>query len=200
MSTHRVLPTWDLSKHSVLDVGCYDGRHLAILNALERYGVDVDAEAIDRGKREYPGVRLDVAPAESLPFPSASMDTVLSKVAIPYTDIPKALKEIHRVLKPGGQVLLSLHDWKLQRGWLIDAFKRLALKRIVDHVYIFAASAAFNLFGFVPTRPWNGTRETFQTQRAMRREIKKAGLELVKLERTKFDFVIHARKADPAKP
>jgi ubiquinone/menaquinone biosynthesis C-methylase UbiE len=199
MSTHRVLPRWDLANHSVLDVGCHDGRHLAALDALERFGVDVDAQAIDRGKREYPGISLDVAPAESLPFPSASMDTVFSKVALPYTDIPRALREMHRVLKPGGQVLLSLHDWQLQRGWLVDAFKHLAIKRIVDHAYIFTASAMFNLFGFVPARPWNGTRETFQTQRAMVREIKKAGLELVKLERTPHDFVIHARKAGPAK-
>jgi ubiquinone/menaquinone biosynthesis C-methylase UbiE len=50
------------------------------------------------------------APAEQLPFPDASFDTVaLTYVLCTVRDVPAALREIDRVLKPGGRLLFLEH-------------------------------------------------------------------------------------------
>ena len=54
--------------------------------------------------------RLVDAPAERLPFPDGSVDTVVSTLVLCTVDAPDlALQEIVRVLKPGGQLLLIEH-------------------------------------------------------------------------------------------
>ena len=54
--------------------------------------------------------RLEDAPAERLPFPDGSVDTVVSTFVLCTVDAPDlALREIARVLKPDGQLLLIEH-------------------------------------------------------------------------------------------
>jgi SAM-dependent methyltransferase len=56
------------------------------------------------------GTRLVDAPAERLPFPSGSFDTVVSTLVLCTVDAPDvALREIARVLRPGGQLLFLEH-------------------------------------------------------------------------------------------
>jgi ubiquinone/menaquinone biosynthesis C-methylase UbiE len=103
---------------SVLDVGCGTGT-LAI--AAKRSvgptgqvcGIDASPEMIARaGKKTMkPRVQVDfkIAMAESLPFPDAHFDAVLSTVM--FHHLPGKLRrkcagEIRRVLKPGGRVLV----------------------------------------------------------------------------------------------
>jgi SAM-dependent methyltransferase len=54
--------------------------------------------------------RLVDAPAERLPFPDGSIDTVVSTLVLCTVDAPDAaLREIARVLRPGGQLLFLEH-------------------------------------------------------------------------------------------
>jgi SAM-dependent methyltransferase len=54
--------------------------------------------------------RLVDAPAERLPFPDGSVDTVVSTLVLCTVDAPDvALREIARVLRPGGQLLFLEH-------------------------------------------------------------------------------------------
>ena len=54
--------------------------------------------------------RVVRAPAEQLPFEEASFDSVVSTLVLcTVPDQARALAEIHRVLKPGGQLLLIEH-------------------------------------------------------------------------------------------
>jgi SAM-dependent methyltransferase len=54
--------------------------------------------------------RLIDAPAERLPFPDSSVDTVVSTLVLCTVDAPDlALREIARVLRPGGQLLFLEH-------------------------------------------------------------------------------------------
>jgi SAM-dependent methyltransferase len=56
------------------------------------------------------GARLVDAPAEQLPFPDGSIDTVVSTFVLCTVDAPDlALQEIARVLKPDGQLLFLEH-------------------------------------------------------------------------------------------
>jgi ubiquinone/menaquinone biosynthesis C-methylase UbiE len=64
--------------------------------------------------------RVVRAPAEALPFEDGSFDVVVSTLVLcTVTDQPRALAEIHRVLKPGGRLLFVEHvrsdDAKLAR-------------------------------------------------------------------------------------
>ena len=62
---------------------------------------------LSRSKRR---ARLIDAPAERLPFPDRSVDTVVSTLVLCTVDAPDfALQEIARVLRPGGQLLFLEH-------------------------------------------------------------------------------------------
>lgn len=67
-----------------------------------------------------PGTTLVRAPAEDLPFEDASFDTVVSTLVLcTVDDQPRSLREIRRVLRPGGRLLFVEHvrsdDPKLAR-------------------------------------------------------------------------------------
>ena len=60
--------------------------------------------------RTSPAAEIVVAPAESLPFPDNSFDTVaLTLVLCTVRDLPAALREVDRVLRPGGRLLFLEH-------------------------------------------------------------------------------------------
>jgi hypothetical protein len=87
-----------------------------------------------------------------------------------------------------------MQDWRHQAEFLRGAIKFRAGKRVLDHVYIAAASAVFFATGKVQTRPGRGTRETFQTEGSMRRELARAGFSDMAFRRTVRHWRITARK------
>jgi ubiquinone/menaquinone biosynthesis C-methylase UbiE len=101
---------------SVLDIGCGTGT-LAII-AKRRVGdsavvgIDASPEMVARARRKAArakaDVTFDVALAQSLPFPDARFDVVLSTVMLhhlPQAARQEAVREARRVLKPGGRLL-----------------------------------------------------------------------------------------------
>lgn len=63
-----------------------------------------------RLSRDHRKTRLVDAPAERLPCPDGSVDTVVSTLVLCTVDAPDAaLREIARVLRPGGQLLFLEH-------------------------------------------------------------------------------------------
>ena len=103
--------------HRVLDLGCGTGG-LALLIArlhpgVEVVGVDPDAHALARARRkaERAGVaiRLDEAFGDTLPYEAAAFDRVLSAFVLhhlPAEEKVKTLREVRRVLAPGGALHL----------------------------------------------------------------------------------------------
>jgi ubiquinone/menaquinone biosynthesis C-methylase UbiE len=102
---------------AVLDVGCGTGT-LALV-AKRRVGptgtvrgVDASPEMLARARRKTAKAGVDVgfnvARAESLPFPDASLDVVLATLMLhhlPAATRERFASEVHRVLRPGGRVL-----------------------------------------------------------------------------------------------
>ena len=94
----------------VLDVGCGSGwasRLLAGFAINGRVtGIDISDEMIRLARessRSFPQCDFEIASAEQLPFKDNEFTHAFSMESLYYyRDIPKALKEIHRVLKPGG--------------------------------------------------------------------------------------------------
>lgn len=170
------IPDVSVDGRAVLDVGCGTGyalRYSHYSRASRLVGIDVDRDAIAEGRAKFPELLLLYGSAEAIPFDACTFDVVVSRVALPYTDIRLSLSEIHRVLKPGGDLFLTMHDWYHQWEFLRGALKEGAPKRVLDHAYILPASLVFITTGKLISRP-NGTRETFQTERSMRRELKRA--------------------------
>jgi ubiquinone/menaquinone biosynthesis C-methylase UbiE len=147
------LPPFDLRGKKVLEVDCSTGvdlTHSAYAEAAELCGIDIDTKAIETGRALYPALDLRVARGEAIPFRDGYFDTVLSRIALPYMDIPTALSEFNRVMRPGGYLFASWHDCKGRHEWFLDA---LTWKRAVDLAYIVAASLTFRLSGRIPPRP-----------------------------------------------
>jgi ubiquinone/menaquinone biosynthesis C-methylase UbiE len=97
----------------VVDVGCGTGRLLSLLRsafpAATLIGIDAAAGMIEvaSGKPELAGVRLSVAKADALPLEDASCDVVVSTISFHHWDDQAAgLREVARVLRPGGRVLV----------------------------------------------------------------------------------------------
>ncbi len=95
---------------TVVDLGAgYDCRLLLALLAAnsELLGIAVDSEFDAR----VPADRLQLVNADLnqiLPFPPQSVDTVLTLAVLEHLSEPATfLSEIHRILRPGGMVLLT---------------------------------------------------------------------------------------------
>jgi len=192
---HETIP-FDMGGRSVLDVGCGNGKDLmqpAFAVAAERWGLDPDPRAVELGRRMFPALSLVQGTAEKLPFKAARFDVVMSRVALPYTNIPIALAEIARVMKPQGYLCLLLHDWKMQAEFAGKAWQERAWKRLIDLGYVTAASVCYAFLNCIPAKPWDGSRETFQFQWVMRRRLARLGFEAICYERTSRHFFITAR-------
>jgi len=63
-----------------------------------------------RAEEERPGTTVVGAPAERLPFEAGSFDTAVATLVLcTVDDQPRALSELHRVLRPGGRLLFMEH-------------------------------------------------------------------------------------------
>lgn len=96
--------------------------------------VDINEEMLDAGRRRgADGLDWQVGDAEALPFPAACADGFIISFGIRnVTDIPQALREAHRVLKPGGR-FVCLEFSRLAVGGvgpLYDAWTFGAIPRI----------------------------------------------------------------------
>ena len=105
---------------SVIDVGCGPGFYVAELRDVvgprgRIVGVDTSAAMLAAAARRCEGrghAEFHEAPATALPVASASFDRALSVQVMEYVaDVPAALAEIHRVLRPGGRAVVWDVDW-----------------------------------------------------------------------------------------
>jgi ubiquinone/menaquinone biosynthesis C-methylase UbiE len=108
---------WVCSQASgdVLEVAIGTGRNLHLYPGDVRLtGIDFSpgmlAIARQRAAEQGRAVELREADAQALPFPDASFDTVVCTLALcGIPDDRAAIAEMHRVLKPGGTLLLLDH-------------------------------------------------------------------------------------------
>jgi SAM-dependent methyltransferase len=126
---------------ALLDCGCGEGSITLGLAELvapgQVVGVDLAPGAIERARqraadRGVMNVRFEAGSVYALPFPDASFAAVFSHALFEHlTDRPQALREIWRVLKPGGMVgvrcpdlaamIIEPYDPQLAHFWALIA-------------------------------------------------------------------------------
>jgi ubiquinone/menaquinone biosynthesis C-methylase UbiE len=198
--SHPAVPDYSLKGLRVLDVGCGTGYAFgeACFAGAELYGIDVNPKYITRAELGFPEARFRLAPAEAIPYERASFDCVVSRVSLPYTNIPDALREIHRVLKPGGRVFFTVHDFQHHFEFAWIGVKEFAGRRLIDLTFVTFASVVFSLFGKCIKKPWNGKIETVQTEGRMRKEMEAAGFRGFTFKRQGRHRVVEGIKPDLA--
>ena len=132
--------TFNFKKHELnqkgimLDVGCGEGRH--IFGIMQDYplmkciGLDMDKESLEKAEEGYEyfksiseaGAQFLKGSAYSLPFPDESIDLIVcSEVLEHLHEYNDAVKEIHRVLKPGGKFYASVPaSWPEKICWKLS--------------------------------------------------------------------------------
>jgi SAM-dependent methyltransferase len=123
---YEILDRYDWRGVETLEVGCGQGtlvNHLAPKGAVIT-GVDMSEGSLARalaGARELghaDRVRLLRADAERLPFADASFDAAISSGVLHHTpDTRRGIAEIHRVLRPGGRVVVMLYRRGNPKWW-----------------------------------------------------------------------------------
>jgi ubiquinone/menaquinone biosynthesis C-methylase UbiE len=100
----------------VLDVGCGNGYVLNkyALEGAEVFGIDITQIAVDICKKRFDiyGLKgnFQIGSAEDLPFEDETFDCVCSMGVLHHTpNTEKAVKEIYRVLKKGGRLILMFY-------------------------------------------------------------------------------------------
>lgn len=127
-----------LPRGAILDLACGTGE-LALAIA-EKEGVQVTGLDLSEGMLEVArrrtdghGITLIHGDAQQLPLPEASFDATTIAFGIRNVpDVPAALAEMHRVLRPGGQALIL--EFSLPTNRLVRALHCFYLRHILPRV------------------------------------------------------------------
>jgi ubiquinone/menaquinone biosynthesis C-methylase UbiE len=126
------------ARGATLEVGVGTGRNLGVYPPdLDVTGIDTSAQMLARARRRADqlgvAVRLELADVHQLPYADATFDTVVATcVFCSVADPVAGLREVARVVRPGGQILMIEHVRPRTSvlGWLFDRINPM-VRRIV---------------------------------------------------------------------
>ncbi len=116
------------------------------------------------------------ADAAQLPIESGTVDLVISRVAFPYTNLPRAIAEARRVLRDGGRIWITLHSREMVLAWLRQSLCSRNPRASAQRAYTLLNGYAFKHFGLLLPY-FNGKYESWQDVPAILRLLAKHGFE-----------------------
>jgi SAM-dependent methyltransferase len=112
---------------NALDVGCGEGRFCRMLKAagVQATGIDPTRQLIELARERDPSGDYRLGRAEKLEFADATFDLAVSYITlIDIPDFRAAIREMARVLRPGGSLLVAnltgFTSACAERGWVKD--------------------------------------------------------------------------------
>jgi SAM-dependent methyltransferase len=95
-----------------LELGCGTGVFLekTARSGATIHGLDLSEDLLVKARARLKGlanVTLDEGNAEKMPYPAGDFDTVYGSSVLHHLDLDAALRETHRVLKPGGRLVFA---------------------------------------------------------------------------------------------
>jgi SAM-dependent methyltransferase len=110
----------------VLVIGFGPGVGLRLLSGLAGIGrvagIDPSQAMLDHARRrnrdacERGTMQLRLGAADALPWPDRSFDGVVAVNSMQlWSPLPASLAEVARVLRPGGRLISSTHEWAIRR-------------------------------------------------------------------------------------
>ena len=128
-----------LKDKDVLEVGCGRGGGASYIARYARpkkmVGVDIVPSAIRFDTKHYAeqkNLQFFLADAQRLPFEVNYFDAVVNiESAHHYADFDKFLGEVHRVLKPGGHLLMTCYEDPKKNVFPREALERSKLHKIL---------------------------------------------------------------------
>jgi ubiquinone/menaquinone biosynthesis C-methylase UbiE len=165
----------------ILDAGCGRGFYLKSLLQLQPtaqiYGVDLNVRYLQSALKIIGGEKVTLVEADltKLPFKDKFFDRIIASEILEHIkDDQKAIREIYRVLKPGGLILISVPcsnypflwdpvNWFLERvfDWHIPANIWWLAGLWADHVRLYRydeLAEKLSKAGFKIEQSWNSTR------------------------------------------
>jgi SAM-dependent methyltransferase len=107
---------------ALLDAGCGTGGFLAWARSTGAFsrlcGIDFSAEAIDIARETVPDAELHAAPLDRIPFGDGGFDLVVSLDVLQHvheSQLDASLREVRRVLRPGGTLLVRTNGGRRAR-------------------------------------------------------------------------------------
>lgn len=135
----------ELAGRDILDIGCGPGVyvHCALEHAPRSVtGLDLSPFYLGGIRRQNPAARCVLGSAMLLPFANASFDAVFLLETLFHLDAEPTLREVQRVLRPGGALWVSHHLagyywWKIwkrgERPWKQYGIEALSsVKRLLE--------------------------------------------------------------------
>jgi SAM-dependent methyltransferase len=155
---------------NILDAGCGDGINLVGLDEVTAghdlratiYGLDYNPVRLARARGVAGGSRLQQGSLYDLPFAGASFDVVLCNHVIEHIpDLARALSELHRVLRPGGLLVIGVPNEGCLMARMRNRLVQPSIGRTTDHVHFFTAQTLADALSRSGFRVRRIERETF---------------------------------------
>ncbi len=162
----------------VADVGCGPGRITIVLHqlGLDAFGIDLSPVMVELARRTHPQLRFEVGSMLALDVPDASLGGLLAYYSIIHISRqrrPEVFSEFHRVLSPGGHLMLAYQVGDDTRH-LDEAFGKVVSldfhRQQPPEIAKLVRSAGFELVAMIVKEP-QGTDRTPQAVTIARKPV-----------------------------
>ncbi|MEU8898799.1 class I SAM-dependent methyltransferase [Nocardia sp. NPDC048505] len=145
------------------DLGCGPGHLTAHLHTLglDAFGVDLSAEMIALARRAHPELRFEQGTMTALDLPAATLGGILASYSIihlPPAQLSTVFGEFHRVLAPGGHLLLGFFAGDDPAPQAFDHKVTTAYRWSPDSLADLLRAAGFTEVGRLRREPREGER------------------------------------------
>ncbi|MGW2224068.1 class I SAM-dependent DNA methyltransferase [Streptomyces formicae] len=147
----------------VAELGCGPGPVTALLRdlGLDVFGVDLSPVMIGLARAAYPDIRFEVGSMDALDLPDGGLSGVVSWYSVIHTppaQLPPYFEEFHRVLAPGGHLLLAFFESEGAPVAPFDHKVTTAYRWPVDGLADLATRSGFTETGRMLREPREGER------------------------------------------